>query len=414
MQEAERDVAVEDEAEWFLTPGDPRRGVAREDPYPLYARLREQRPVLECSQKRWLVTRYADVLGVLRGNSWSRDELAAEGVALDAATLPPSRRLSAFSLLRRDPPDHTRLRRVVAPFFTARGVARWRARVDELTRDLLEAVRDKDSFDFYAEVSRRLPVMVICELLGVPADDMDEFARWAATTLSVLEPGDDPAAVQAAREAAATSCLEFFNALADERVRSTRRPDDLISHMIGVDEDRLSRDELVSTAVMLHIAGHETTANLVSNGLLTLLRHEDQFELLRSDPSLVPNAVEEMLRFDSPARNALTRIAVEPVEVGGVTIPRGDTVYAVLGSANRDGATFTDPDTFDVSRTNNPHLAFGSGIHYCLGANLARIEAQAVFTRLITDYPRLRLVAEPRWRDSFVLRALEGLEVAWE
>ncbi|MFF0376548.1 cytochrome P450 family protein [Actinoplanes missouriensis] len=310
-------------------------------------------------------------------------------------------------MLAADPPDHTRLRRLVSAAFTARRMESLRPRIEEITRDLLDAIDGRDEADLIDTFAFPLPIQVICELLGVPAADRDDFRAWSNVIVAGSQSGDR-------LEPAIRAMVGYILALIAER-RATPGPD-LLSGLIQVrdEQDRLTEEELSSMVFLLLIAGHETTVNLIGNGTYLLLRDRPRWKRLRAEPSLLPTAIEEFLRYEGPVETSTFRVATEDLEIGGVTVRAGDPVVVVLLSANRDGDRFPDADELRLDRTQNPHLAFGHGIHYCLGAPLARLEAQIAFTQLMARHPGLRLAVEPealRWRPGLLLRGLHELPV---
>jgi cytochrome P450 len=407
---------IDDEVTWFLTPGHPERAAIRNDPYPFYDRLREHEPVHKSSVGPWVVTRYDDVLALLQDPRLSRDIeqawMAAAGV--DSLDLRPAQRLIKSGMLWRDPPDHTRLRRLVQRSFTPSALANWYSRIDEIARGLLDGLRDRDQFDLLHDFAMKLPGIVICEMIGMPLDRLDEYEDWALATIEIQEP-HQPEDVLRHADAGATACLAYLDELIEEK---RRRPGpDVISALLEADADedvKVTHEEIVGMCILLHVAGHETTSNVVTNGMYLLLGHPEQYQRLRTDPSLVPAAVEEMLRYEGSGRNTMPRWASEDMVIDGTVVPAGDEVIGIFGAAHRDPARFPDPHRFDITRADNPHLAFGFGIHFCLGARLARAEAQTALRLLATEYPELRLASDDfGWRDSLVLRALDRLPVAW-
>ncbi len=394
------------------------------DPFPLLNRLREAGPVhrvvfgKDFAPCRWLVTRYADVRAGFGDPRLSSEILTPLRGAVDVGALPLTTRamrradeLLGTAMANVDPPDHTRLRALIVRAFSTKRMDALRPRVEQLTDELLDAVADRAAFDVVASVAHPVPIQVLCELLGVPPEDGKVF-RAAARVLSGFLP-DDAAALECIRSLDAFE--DYTRALIVER--RARPADDLLSDLIRVQdgEQRLSEGELVAMVGLMVFAGHETTLQLIANGMLALLTNPDQLAPLRASPDLLPNAVEEILRFDGPANPGLHRYVVADVEIGGVTIPAGS--YAMLGtaSANRDPAVFESPDSFDVRRQfHAPPLAFGYGIHYCLGARLAKIEGEVVIGALLRRFPDLRLAAEPEsleWRPGF-LRGLVELPVS--
>jgi cytochrome P450 len=310
-------------------------------------------------------------------------------------------------MLAVNPPDHTRLRRLVSGAFTARRVAALRPRIEQLTEQLLDEMSGADRVDLIDSFAFPLPIQVICELLGVPADDQRDFRAWSN---AIVSGGTDP-------ESLPPALVAIVGYIRDLIARKRQRPDDgLLSALIAVrdDNDRLTDDELISMVYLLLIAGHETTVNLIGNGALLLLAEPERWARLAAEPQLVPAAVEEFLRYEGPVQTSTFRTAVEPVELGGRTIPAGAMVLVSLLSANRDAERFAEPDAFDPHRSVAPNLAFGHGIHYCLGAPLARLEAQIAFAGLLRRFPATRLavpVEEITWRPSLLLRGLSGLPV---
>jgi cytochrome P450 len=310
-------------------------------------------------------------------------------------------------MLAADPPDHTRLRRLVAAAFTVRRIEALRPRMEQITDDLLDAMAGRDRLDLIDAFAFPLPVQVICELLGVPAGDRDDFRAWSNAIVGGVPFRDRlPGAMQA--------MVSYIRALiADRRAHGG---DDLLTGLIEVRDraDRLSEDELSSMVFLLLVAGHETTVNLIGNGVLLLLSRRERWERLRADPALLPTAIEEFLRYEGPVETATFRVTTEPVEIGGCPVPAGRLVLVVLLSANRDEDRFAEPDAVRLDRTQNPHLAFGHGIHYCLGAPLARLEAQIAFTKLMARRPGLRLGVgehELSWRPGILMRGLQSLPV---
>jgi cytochrome P450 len=385
------------------------------NPYPLYHRLREADPVQwDPAMCRWVMTRYADVMAVLRDARFS----SARAQRQDALPTQDRERLAAVGraytrqLLFLDPPDHTRLRKLMSAAFTPRVVATMRARVAALVEEVLAEPRRAGRMDLIAAVAYPLPMIVIAELLGVPAADRDQFAFWSQGLEVLLNgvPLSDAALVEAFGRVEAL--MEYMRgAVARHRVTPAQ---DLLQALIDAEDagDVLTEDEVLFNAAGLLTAGHFTTANLLGNGLLALLRHPDQLERLRADPARLPGAVMELLRYDGPVQ-ATGRIAAEDVVLGGKQIARGEGVILVLGAANHDPARFPEPDRLDVTRDCGQHVAFGHGPHYCVGAPLARLEAELAFGALLRlDDLRLQ-VEEPMWRPSVTFRGLEALPVAF-
>ena len=314
-------------------------------------------------------------------------------------------------MLDLDAPDHTRLRTLVHKAFTPRLVEQLRGRIQALADDLLDAAQRKGSLELVSDYALPVPLTIIAELLGVPTDDRHKFRRWSNRLVSVSSSRDLLWAIPYG-----WAFMRYLRQLFERRRADPR--DDLVTALVRAEEagDTLSEDELLAMVFLLLVAGHETTVNLIASGTLALLQHPDQMARLRDDPSLIKSAVEELLRYTSPVEMATERFAREDVTIAGTTIPRGEVVLAVIGSANRDERQFENPDILDLTRDPNRHLAFGQGGHYCLGAPLARLEGQIAITTLLHRMPRLRLAAAPeslRWRRGLFLRGLEKLPLAF-
>lgn len=393
------------------------------DPWPVYEEIRRTSPVHRSPRGFWVLARHRDCLGVLRDRRAS-----ADGTKVDPAQAPEgfgadregSRVLSDMlkveqdnrPFLFRDPPDHTRLRGLVSQAFTPRMVEGLRPRTEEIVTELVDRALEAGGMDAVAEFSYPLPVRIICDMLGVPAGDQERFQGWSAALARGLDPEflltDE---VRMERAGALLSFAEYFFALVAER-RASPGPDLLSQLTLAEQEgDRLSEGELLSTAILLLVAGHETTVNLISGGLLALLSHPDQLGRLRADPSLARSAVEELLRYVSPVQ--LTgRVLTEDLEVEGEVLGRGQFALLLLGSANRDPDAFSDPEGLDLGRPDNRHLGFGFGLHHCLGAPLARLEAQVALTELIRRASVIDLATDRvRYRTNVVLRGLAELPV---
>jgi cytochrome P450 len=390
-----------------------------ENPYPIYSVMRTVRPVLEvpvpgfAGPGMWLLTRYRDVHGVLRDPRFSVERVRAPLVRDNLDRLPQFLRQSAQglrSMLIMDPPDHTRVRKLVNKAFTPKRIAALRGHIEALVRTLLDEALARGRFDLIHDLAEPLPAIVIAELLGVPAEDHRQFREWSSALIAGIA---SPSAE--ARQAANAAGQSLFGYLADTIAARRREPrDDLISAMIQAQEERdaLSDAELLATSNLLLLAGHETTTNLIGNGTLALLREPDEWRRLCADPGLLPSAVEELLRFDGPVQ-ATVRVALEDVAIDEHRIPEGALVMVSIGAANHDPAVFERPDELDLARDPNPHLAFGFGTHFCLGAPLARLEAALAFEALTRRIPGLTLLDDnPRYRPNPVLRGLEALEVA--
>jgi pimeloyl-[acyl-carrier protein] synthase len=389
----------------------------RQDPYPTFARLRSMGRVVPTDIGGWLLTRHAEVHSVLRdprfsSNSRHQDNFEQFVELADAVGLTDLLDLFGRVMLFADPPDHTRMRRIAGKAFTVRAVEDMRPRIASIVDAMLDAVDPDGGAELVEALAFPLPVTVISDLLGVPGADHEQLRAWTREAVKALDPVDDPMvlfpAAQAMRE-----MRVYFDHLVEER-RQAPGPD-LLSALIAAEDDgdRLSHDELLDTAILLFGAGHETTVNLISGGALNLLRHEAERERLHQDPSLISSAVEELLRFGPPVQ-LTARIATVDAEVAGQPVAKGTEVIAMIASANRDPDVFGDPERMDIGRTENRHLAFGGGIHHCLGAPLARIEGQEALGRLMARHPTLAL-AEPEieWKATSTLRGPAHLNVVW-
>jgi cytochrome P450 len=378
----------------------------RADPWPFYARLREADPVHRRPDGDWILTRYADCQGVLADPRCSSNP-AHESRPSEGS---PARQAGSNLLLFLDPPDHTRLRRLVSKAFTPRRVEELRPRIAELVDALLDEVDGEPTFNLLEALAFPLPVIVICELMGVPAEDRDSLKEWSTAASRLLDPDVEGETLELGL-LAGMGLAGYFDALFEERRRQPQ--DDLVSGLVAAEEegDRLSADELRAITVLLFIAGHETTMNLIGNGTYALLQHPDQLALVRDDPEMARSAIEELLRYDGPV-HVTARVPTEDIDVGGTPIAAGERMVVALGAANRDPAQYPDPDRLDVTREDNRHLTFSHGIHFCLGASLARVEGQVAIPRLLKRCPDLRLDAEPTYREHLVLRGLTELRVS--
>ncbi|MDT0270456.1 cytochrome P450 [Streptomyces sp. DSM 44915] len=389
------------------------------DPYPAYAWLREHAPVhratLPSGVEAWLVTRYRDARAALADPRLSKNPArhAAERHASGRVGIPGERGANLMThLLNIDPPDHTRLRRLVSQAFTPRRVAAFEPRVRELTERLVDGFAARGSADLIDEFAFPLPIYAICDLLGVPAEDQEDFRAWAGMMLHTT----------GKRGGVGRAVKRMRGYLAELIHRKRLAPgDDLISGLIRASDhgEQLTEDEAAAMAFILLFAGFETTVNLIGNGVHALLGHPEQLARLRAglaagDERLLATAVEELLRYDGPVELATWRFATEPLTLGGAAVAAGDPVLVVLAAADRDPARFTEPDTLDLGRSDNPHLGYGHGIHYCLGAPLARAEARTAFAVLLRRLPDLRWARdapEPRWRGGLIMRGLRSLPV---
>lgn len=389
----------------------------RVDPYGVYRYFRERDPVLWVPELlgrgAWVVTGHREANAILRDNRFIKEGYKS----LDPETLaevPAARQMAMegrqHSMLFRDPPDHTRLRGLVSLAFTPRVLERLRPHITAIARDLADRVARAGRIDLIADFAFPLPVTVIAELLGVPAEMRHQFHQWSGPLTLSLNPLASSEQLDRS-EQAGRALNQYFQETIAERRQSPR--DDLISGLIHAhdDEDRLSDEELVITCRLLLVAGHETTVNLIGNGMLALLRHPEHFQWLRAHPEAVPLAVEELLRYDSPVQLTV-RFVGEALELEGRRLQQGQLVLLMLGGANRDPRQFADPNRLDLTRHPNPHLAFSAGIHYCLGAALARMEGQIAIETLLDRFPGMRRVpGRLKWRENLTLRGLKTLPV---
>lgn len=385
------------------------------DPYPAYAGLRAHGRVIRYEPTdQWLVPHHADVSALLRDRRLGRTYRHRFSHEEFGRTPPPAEHepfhtLNDHGMLDLEPPDHTRIRRLVSKAFTPRTVERLKPYVHELADGLVAGLVEAGGGDLLADVAEPLPVAVIAEMLGIPEADRAQLRPWSADICGMYEL--NPSEETAAR--AVRASVEFSGYLRELIAARRAEPgDDLISGLIAAHDegDRLTEQEMVSTAVLLLNAGHEATVNATANGWWALFRHPDQLAALRADHSLVPSAVEELLRYDTPLQ-LFERWVLDDVEIDGTTVPRGSEIALLFGSANHDPAVFTDPGRLDLTRRDNPHISFSAGIHYCIGAPLARIELAASMKALLDRAPALTLAAEPERRPNFVMRGLRGLAV---
>ena len=381
------------------------------NPYPKYAQLRAQDPVhWSPLMDAWVLSRFADADAILRDHKrFSSDPRLRKTTRTprNAGIENPG----GQSMLFLDPPDHSRLRQLVSKAFTPGAIAALTPRIHALVGELLDQIPNSASFDLMEALAYPLPVIVMAELLGIPPEDRAKFKLWSDLRARVLEPTIKPDEIQKANQA--TYALDdYFREVIRERRAHPR--DDLISTLILAEEagDKLTSNELLVMLRLLLIAGNETTTNLIGNGMLALLRHPAQLQLLRNQPDLMENAVEELLRFDTPVQVDF-RIARADLEFGGRGIRAGQGVIVLLGAANHDPAVFPEPERLDITRRNASHLAFGRGLHFCLGAPLARVEARAAFAGLLERFPKLDLLnPRPAFKDNVVLRGLRELRLS--
>ena len=386
------------------------------DPYPLYAWLRENDPVHWSESFRgWIITRYEDVNQILlnpaRFSSDRFRKLAEEFASRRPAVQAVTNVMREWFIFN-DPPDHTRMRRLLRDTFTPLVLRRMEPRIQEVIDGLLDQAAGREEMDFIRDFAFPLPATVIAVILGSPVEDIDDLKRWSDQITAFVGASQDEADNMEEAKAGLESMVEYFRSII--KARRAKPRDDLISLMLAADDDGavLSDDDVAFNCPLLVVAGHETTANLLGNGLYHLLRNPGQYRILRDNPDLVPRAVEEFLRFDGPVPGVV-RIAAEELEMHGRTIRRGEMMFVFMNSANRDPAQFPDPDVLDITRESNRHLSFGYGIHFCLGAPLARLEARLAISTLMTRFGGLTLLNEsPEWIPQIFLRGLKSLPIA--
>ena len=398
-----------------FNPFDPR---LRSNPYEVYRELREEAPVFWSPiMQVWLLTRYDDVFDTLKDHRRFSSERTR-------ATNPLVQQLESYrmssgplgttpTMLSIDPPDHTRMRSLVSKAFTPKQVDRVRPHMQEIAEALMDALPEPGRMDVVADFAVPFPIIVIAELLGIPASDRDRFKAWSTDIAATLAGPFLPADVLERSVRSSNELADYFRGQIAQR--RTQPRDDLLSALCAVEEqgDLLSEDELIATCILLLIAGNETTTNLIGSGMFTLLQNPEQRRWLQADPSRLPSAVEEILRYE-PSAQMTSRVVAEPMELRGQTLEPGQVVLTVLAAANRDPEVFPDPDHFDVTRSPNRHLAFGHGIHHCLGAPLAVVEARIAFESLLRRMPDPQAAYEaPEWGQSFVLRGLKALPVTY-
>jgi cytochrome P450 len=389
----------------------------RANPYPTYARLRSEAPVTRTDLDTLVLARYADVALTLRSPQFSRDIDANARPRPDPVSIRRRERRAqgARSILNLDPPDHTRLRRLVTTAFTPTAIERLRPRIQQMVDQALDRAAEAGRMELIEDLAFPVPFLVISELLQMPTGESDLIRDWSQAITASLEPTASLATLDAADQAIGQLVPYLLNVIEHRR---HNLGEDLLSALIIAEDDgdRLDAQELITFVVLLYVAGHETTVNLIGNALHALLRNRDQLNLWRDDPSLDDNAIDELLRFDGPVQHTV-RVPMSPVEYLGShgelhTAQPGDTVLTLLGSANRDPAMFEDPDRLWLARPNaGRHLAFAAGIHYCLGASLAKLEAKIVLGSLIRRFPAIEMSHPPRFRDRITIRGVETLEL---
>jgi cytochrome P450 len=376
------------------------------NPYPVYEKLRQSDPILNLQfpdgRFGWLISSYEEAVEALKDGRFSKDVAKAMG----------QEQTSVFStnMLFSDPPDHKRLRGLVQKGFTPKRIADMRDHIQEIADNLLDAVSSKDTIDLIDEYAFKLPIIVISEILGVPTEDQDKFRIWSNSIIG--------ASNQEMNEQVVQHMNEFIAYLKDWFAKVREQPgDDMISQLVIAENqgDRLSEQELYGVVTLMIIAGHETTVNLIGNGVLALLEHPQQRKLLQEQPELIHGAIEEMLRYNGPVEFSTSRWAAEDMDFHGVHMKKGDLVVIALNSANRDASQFEDPDIFDITREKSQHLAFGKGIHLCLGAPLARLEGEIAINTLLRRYPNFELqrdIDELEWRPGMIVRGVKEIPIS--
>ena len=382
------------------------------NPYPMYKALREEAPVSwNDIFEAWIFTRHADVDAVLMHPRFSADRSRAQ-TRFAEMIRKQQEEFGPFStsptMLTSDPPEHTRLRRLVSKAFTPRAVENLRPRIRQIVCGLLDGFQGRSEFDLVEEIAYPLPVIVIAEMLGVPPEDRADFKRWSDDVVATLGGPFTPPDVIARARASIEELVAYLAEQIAERRTAPR--DDLISGLIAAEDGGqvLSEQEIYSTTILLLIAGNETTTNLIGTAMYSLLQNPDQLELLRNEPALMPGAIEELLRFNGPVQ-ATGRVALEDIEIGGTTVKENQTALVLLGAANHDPAKFPDPEKLDLRRNPTEHMAFGDGIHFCIGAPLARAEAGIAFEEILKRYPRIEAAGDPTWGGTFIIRGPKKL-----
>lgn len=388
-----------------------------QQPFPVYEKLRAEEPVhrllLPSGHTAWMVTRYEDAVNILQDGRFVTGVLDNRKDDTEE-TIPPHQAIISRNLISVGPEDHRRLRRLIQKAFTPRMIERLRGRIVEISDELLDKIQAGNTreFDLIEDYAFPLPIIVICEMLGVPLKDQDKFRAWSNT---IMESVSNPQMNQESDEVM-RAFVDYLQELITERRNHMQQ--DLISDLISIEEegDKLTEQELYALVFVLIIAGHETTVNLIGNGMLALLEHPQQKQLLMQQPDLIKAAVEEVLRFNGPAEISNVRWAAENVDFQGIHIRQGDMMLVALSSANRDSNQYENPDTFDITRKVNDHIAFGKGIHYCLGAPLARLEGEIAINALLHRLPEIRLNTDAElleWRPGMIIRGLKAFPVVY-
>lgn len=390
----------------------------KRNPSVFYAHLRAQEPITYIDNflgmgKAWIITNYDDAIALLKDPRFTKDKRKVLSPNDEQTPIPENPFLVLMqNMLTVDPPDHTRLRGLVSKAFTPRMIEQLRPRIQQITDELLDAVQERGEMDLINDFAYPLPITVISEMLGIPTTTRQQFRTW---TQQMVNTGEQPLQ-EAAIASAMGEFLHYIKKLLDEK--RAHPGGDLTSNLVQVEEngDTLSESELIAMIFLLIVAGHETTVNLIGNGTLALLQHPDQVQRLQRDISLIPTAIEELLRYTGPVSLSDERWACEDILIYGKVIRKGERVYASLIGANTDPQQFHDPEVLDIARRENQHLAFGKGIHYCLGAPLARLESQIAFGTLFQRLPNLRLASDPAqliWNNNLILRGLRSLPVTF-
>ncbi len=403
-----RDIQELDELELF----DPLQPETHSDPYPVYAALRSNGPFHRTPRGAWLVLAYEPAVAILRDHDrFSVEHSKYRKPNSDTGPGPVERGMENIMLFK-DPPDHTRLRTLVNKAFTPRVVERLRARIQEIVDELLDDAEQRGEMDVIADFAYPLPVRVIAEMLGVPPEDRTRFKEWSRGVAPILDPMLSEETFFHVAEAGLNLAVYFDELVAERRARPQT---DLVSELIAAEDqgEKLNEEELRATLILLLVAGHETTMNLIGNGFYALLRNRDQLDRLAEDQSLSKSAIEELLRYDGPV-HLTARTAVEDVELHGTKVEAGEMCVVLLAAANRDPAQFPEPDRLDIARNPNKHLAFSAGGHFCVGATLARVEGQIAFRSLLERFPKIQLATdEVSYRATVTLRGLEALPVSF-
>lgn len=400
---------------------DPLINISKEfydNPYPTLARMRNECPVVWSEKGQyWLVTRYTYALEILGDLHFEKAARRWKQIDMLAKLIPNLNRNvddRGKHMLNANPPDHTRLRSLVNKAFTPSMVIELKPRIEKIVEELLDAVQSKHQMDLMEDFAFPLPAIVISEMLGIPIEDRDRFKHWSHNITAALDPNPNPNFFNLAKVVHSYSELESYLKPLIQARRKERR-NDLISNLVAAEEDgnKLTEGELLANIVLLLIAGHETTTNLIGNGSLALLRHPDQLEKLKSEPELIGGAVTEILRYDSPVQ-MMRRIAGEDIEVGGQVIKADQALLILIGAANRDPEQFPNPDAFDIIRSPNKHLSFGHGIHHCLGSSLAETEGKIAISRLLERMPNIKLSGEKlEYKHPFSLRGVKKMAVTF-